>query len=80
VRAEASCLRAWLYYQLGANFWPQKNIPLKAEEVWSQINLDVGVAIVNAKPFSTVGTKKVWTEAGQAFKSIKDSSVNWLGF
>lgn len=78
VKAEASYLRAWLYYQLVTNFGgvplvlanTTENIPRStADEVWTQINADVDFAIVNAKPISASGTKKVSQEAAKAFKS-----------
>src|SRR5690606_25838282 len=78
VKAEASYLRAWLYYQLVSNFGgvplvltnTTENIPRNtADEAWAQINADVDFAIANAKPISASGTKKVSQEAAKAFKS-----------
>ena len=78
VKAEASYLRAYLYYQLVTNFGgvpliltnTTENLPRNtAEEVWNQILVDVDFAIANAQPFQVSGTKKVSVEAAQAFKS-----------
>jgi len=78
VKAEASYLRAWLYYQLVTNFG---GVPLiltntvddvprnTADEVWAQINKDVDFAITYANTLSKSGTKKVSQEAAKAFKS-----------
>lgn len=77
-KAEASYLRAWLYYQLLTNFGgvplvltnTTENIPRNtAEEVWAQINVDIDFAVANAKPLSVSGAKKVSQEAAKAFKS-----------
>ena len=78
VKAEASYLRAFLYYQLVTNFGgvpliltnTTDNIPRNtAEEVWAQINTDIDFAVANAKSFSSTGTKKVSQEAAKAFKA-----------
>lgn len=78
VKAEASYLRAWLYYQLVTNFG---GVPLiltntvddvprnTKDEVWNQINIDVDFAITNANVLSKSGNKKVSQEAAKAFKS-----------
>jgi len=78
VKAEASYLRAYLYYQLVTNFGgvpliltnTTENLPRNtAEEIWNQILVDIDFAIANAQPFQVSGAKKVSVEAAQAFKS-----------
>lgn len=78
VKAEASYLRAYLYYQLVTNFGgvplvltnTTENIPRNtAEEIWNQILIDIDFAIAHAQPFSASGTKKASVQAAQAFKS-----------
>jgi len=78
VKAEASYLRAYLYYQLVTNFGgvpliltnTTENLPRNtAEEIWNQILVDIDFAIANAQPFQATGAKKVSVEAAQAFKS-----------
>jgi len=78
VKAEASYLRAWLYYQLVTNFGgvplilsnTTENVPRNTtNDVWAQINADIDFAITNADPLSKSGNKKVSQEAAKAFKS-----------
>src|SRR5690606_29435331 len=78
VKAEASYLRAFLYYQLVTNFGgvplilsnTTDNVPRNsAAEIWTQINADIDFAVANAQPLSSTGTKKVSQEAAKAFKA-----------
>lgn len=78
VKAEASYLRAFLYYQLVTNFGgvplilsnTTDNVPRNSvEEIWAQINADIDFAVANTLPLSSTGTKKVSQEAAKAFKA-----------
>lgn len=77
-KAEATYLRAWLYYQLFTHFGgvpvivsnTTDNIPRNsAEEVWAQINADIDFSVTHARPRSANGSKKVSQEAAKAFKA-----------
>ena len=78
VKAEASYLRAWHYYQLVTSFGgvplilsnTTEDVPRDpAEQVWAQIHSDLDYAIANADPLSATGSKKTSQEAATALKA-----------
>jgi len=78
VRAEASYLRAYMYYQLVTTFG---DVPLILKnttdavprtpkaDVWNQINKDLDYAIANGRTLKVTGYKTVSIEAAKAFKA-----------
>lgn len=78
VKAEASYLRAWLYYQLVTNFGgvplilsnTTDNVPRNgADEIWTQILADIDYAAANGRPLGSTGAKKASKEAANALKA-----------
>ncbi len=78
VKAEASYLRAYLYYQLVTAFGgvpvivenTTENLPRNSvEEVWAQIIKDLNYAIANARTLQETTSSKVSKEAATALKA-----------
>lgn len=78
VKAEASYLRAYLYYQLVTAFGgvpvivenTTENLPRNtADQVWEQIIKDLDFAIAESKPLKEATNKRVSKEAATALKA-----------